>query len=101
MKTTLKKSWLFIVALSLCFALYSCDTIQSTETEKVKKHTDNIIYGNEYTEKPFIVHKRSLKFHYSDCYYANIMNEENKIYFYGSFEEAEERGYSHCYYCGE
>lgn len=103
MKTKPKKSVTFI-ALSLCLVLCSCNYKQDIEVETIPKDIENdttAIYENEHTEAPFIVNRRTLKFHYPECYYAYIMNDENKIYFYGSFEEAEAKGYSHCYYCGE
>lgn len=99
----LKKIILTITLLSLIL-LTSCneyaefkDTYQYTPQTQQQE----IIQTDKNHTDCFIVNKKTKKFHYRDCYYVTQMNEENKICFYGSFEKAEELGYSHCYFCGE
>lgn len=52
--------------------------------------------GGEYD---YIVHKESKKFHYPSCRHAENMNEENRIYFSGTRDEAISEGYIPCGTC--
>lgn len=84
------------------FLLTSCQNYTLPKNHPIKSTREpEVLYTEEECKDYFIVNKRTKKFHYKDCYHASQMNEENKIYFYGSFEKAEEMGYSHCYFCGE
>ena len=52
--------------------------------------------GGEYD---YIVHKKSKKFHYPSCRHAENMNEENRIYFSCTRDEAISQGYDPCGTC--
>lgn len=100
-KTNKKIQILWILILTL-ITFASCQNYNLPQKPPIKVTREpQIIYTEENCNECFIINRRTKKFHYKDCYHASQMNEENKIYFYGSFESAEEMGYSHCYFCGE
>lgn len=53
----------------------------------------------EQKEYDYILNKNTKKFHYPGCSSANSMNEENKIYFQGTRDEAISQGYDPCGRC--
>lgn len=57
-----------------------------------ERHPDN-------DENHYIVNRKSGKFHYPSCNGVQSMNQNNKIDFYGTREEAIAEGYTPCGMC--
>ena len=53
----------------------------------------------EHTDASYILNKSSKKFHYTYCPNAAAMKESNKVYFYGTRDEAIAQGYKPCGNC--
>ena len=93
----------FICILLATVTLFtSCVNLTVNQTVcKNLETSDKNFETNTSSDNFFVINTKTKKFHLPSCYYTSIMNSENKYYFYGTFEDAELMGYSHCKFCGE
>lgn len=92
----------FIILLSSLAYLTSCTqdntnnpTDLSTETSSESPNKNE----EQEASLSYILNKNTKKFHYSDCYAVELMNEENKIVFNGNRNNIIEQGYKPCLKC--
>ena len=89
---------------SLCFCVYVYNNQPNVEidyaTGESRATNSETVPEKEIDENvTYIMNKKTLKFHNPYCPSVDDMNEKNKLYFYGTREEAIESGYIPCGYC--
>ena len=76
-------------------------TEETTEITRDLPIQDPVENESESEEKEvtYMLNSNSKKFHRPSCSSVNDMKEKNKVYFYGTREEAIEKGYTPCKRC--
>lgn len=90
-----------LLALSSLFFMVSCNqdntnektTEISTETSEESQTEENEV------SLSYILNKNTKKFHHTDCYAVDMMDEKNKIDFTGKRSEIISKGYKPCLKC--
>ena len=89
-----------IIFFCSAFFLLSCNSGNTTSDRNVEETDDSNVENNiPPTEQAYILNKNTKKFHFSDCYVIALMNEENKITFFGNRESVINQGYKPCLKC--
>lgn len=70
-----------------------------TQNEDNNQENENIISNKSDNSEKYVLNKNTKKIHKADCKSVKQMNENNKVYFDGTLEEAEGQGYSKCQNC--
>lgn len=70
-----------------------------TQNEDNNQENENIISNESDNSEKYVLNKNTKKIHKADCKSVKQMNENNKVYFDGTLEEAEGQGYSKCQNC--
>ena len=85
----------FVVA-ALGLILTSCSFGVKNEYEDFSETKTADEYKSEIT---YIANKNTKKFHCVNCKMVEMMNDNNKIYLYGDYQNAVDDGYSPCAKC--
>ncbi len=94
------------ITISILLLLSSCHTSknQTCITDTIPYTTVTLIFdttekAEKSTQSDYILNTNTHKFHYSDCYYVELMKESNKEYYTGNRDDIVSQGYKPCKKC--
>lgn len=90
-----------LTLLLLLCSLFSFGTCLELPEETSDETSVNTLYTETSSETSlsYVLNKNTKKFHLSECYAIQMMNEENKIFYEGNRNEIIQKGYKPCAKC--